>query len=350
MEVDSSDAIRLILQFLKENNLMGSARKLESESGVVLNTIEDPAKLYEDVRKGKWDDVLRIARSFTLSKACSMNLYEHIVLEMIEMKEYDTASAILSKVEVMDVMKKENPERYLRLNRTLRGRYETVSYVGGASKSKRREEILNSLQNELTIVRSNRLLCLLQSSLKWESLRGNVPENTKKFDLLRGEKPTRRKQKETFPRKQIGEIRFGKSNVDAVAFSPNGHYLATGTSDGFVEIWDHETCKHKLELKYQSKEEFMMNDDGVLSLAFSLDSELLASGSMDGTVMIWRVSTGKCLRRLKKIHTKGVTGICFSPRESDSVRLSLSLSLSLCHPPPHTHTRHTHTGNCNVLL
>ena len=174
---------------------------------------------------------------------------------------------------------------------TLRGRYDTVNYVGGASKSKRREEILDSIQSELTVARSNRLLCLIQSGLKWESLRGKIPVNCKKFDLLRGAEPKRRKQKETFPRKQIGEIRFGKSNVDAVQFSPNGSYLATGTSDGFVEIWDHDTCKHKSELEYQSKEDFMMNDDAVLSLAFSLDSELLASGSMDGTVMVWRVST-----------------------------------------------------------
>ena len=293
MEVDSSDAIRLVLQFLKENNLLGSARKLERESGVVLNPIEDPSKLYEDVKNGRWADVLRTARSFTLSKQVSMDLYEHIVLEMIQMKEYDTAGIILSDVEIMDTMKRENPDRYLRLNRTLRGRYDTVSYVGGASKSKRREEILDSLQSELTVVRSNRLLCLLQISLKWESLRGNVPANCKRFDLLRGAIPMRRKLKETFPRKQIGEIRFGKSEVNTVMFSPNGCYLATGTCDGFVEIWDHDTCKHRAELEYQSKEDFMMNDDSVLSLAFSLDSELLASGSIDGSVMIWRVRTSR---------------------------------------------------------
>ena len=109
---------RHFLQFLKENNLIGSARKLERESGVVLNPIEDPSKLYEDVKKGRWSDVLRTARWFTLSKQVSMDLYEHIALEMIEMKEYDTAGAILSDVEIMDVMKREYPDRYLRLNRT----------------------------------------------------------------------------------------------------------------------------------------------------------------------------------------------------------------------------------------
>ena len=66
---------------------MGSARKLERESGVVLNPIEDPSKLYEDVKRGRWSDVLRTARWFTLSKQVSMDLYEHIALEMIDNKK-----------------------------------------------------------------------------------------------------------------------------------------------------------------------------------------------------------------------------------------------------------------------
>ena len=50
--------------------------------------------------------------------------------------------------------------------------------------------------------------------------------------------------------------------------------------------------------------------------------ELLRSNTMLERISIQPLrytGTGKCLRRLKKIHSKGVTGISFSPRESDSV-------------------------------
>ena len=91
-------------------------------------------------------------------------------MEMIDIKEYDTAHVVLSKIQ--DVMKRENPDRCTRLERMLGGRYETVSFTGGASKSQRRDEIFEALQSELTVMCSNRLLTLLQRSMKWELLRG----------------------------------------------------------------------------------------------------------------------------------------------------------------------------------
>lgn len=87
------------------------------------------------------------------------------------------------------------------------------------------------------------------------------------------------------------------------------------------QVWDFDSCKHKRELKYQLKDEFMMHDDTVLCLAFSRDTELLASGSQDGMVKVWRISSGKCLRRIPRAHGKGVTAVCFS-REGTQVATS----------------------------
>lgn len=52
--------------------------------------------------------------------------------------------------------------------------------------------------------------------------------------------------------------------------------------------------------------------DGVLALAFSPDGKWLASGSADMTIRIWDVATGRELQCIEG-HDKTVTGVAFSP-------------------------------------
>ena len=48
-----------------------------------------------------------------------LSFFLQIVLEMIELRELDTARAILRQTQAMGVMKQEQPERYLRLEHLL---------------------------------------------------------------------------------------------------------------------------------------------------------------------------------------------------------------------------------------
>ena len=92
--------------------------------------------------------------------------------------------------------------------------------------------------------------------------------------------------------------------VLAVAFSPDGRTLASGSYDHGIRLWNAKTGEYKMKLSGHT--------EGVTCLAFSPDSRTLASGSWDRTVRLWDAKTGEHKRTLKE-HTDGVRAVAFSP-------------------------------------
>jgi tetratricopeptide (TPR) repeat protein len=71
------------------------------------------------------------------------------------------------------------------------------------------------------------------------------------------------------------------TKVVAVAFSPDGTRLATGSEDGSARVWDAASGKKLLEIRH---------DSPVTAVAFSPDGYRLATGSEDKSVRIWSVA------------------------------------------------------------
>jgi WD40 repeat protein len=70
--------------------------------------------------------------------------------------------------------------------------------------------------------------------------------------------------------------------VFSVAFSPNGETLATGGWDHSVKLWDPDRGTERFT--------FMGHSEPVRAVGFAPDRTTLASGSHDGTVRLWRAA------------------------------------------------------------
>ncbi len=89
----------------------------------------------------------------------------------------------------------------------------------------------------------------------------------------------------------------------ALAFSPNGKYLAGAGQGGRIILWDLAAGKQLYSLERHS--------EWIFTLAFSPDGQLLASGSADGVVKLWNVAEGKEAHEISV--PRGNTFVAFSP-------------------------------------
>ena len=119
---------------------------------------------------------------------------------------------------------------------------------------------------------------------------GSLDNSVKLWDIETGEVAT------TFAGHEL--------DVEAIAFSPDGKTLAFGTWDNRVKLWDTE--------KGQNIATFIGHEKPPRSVAFSPDGKILASGGWDKTIKLWNTETGKNIATLTG-HTRTVFSVAFSP-------------------------------------
>jgi len=93
-------------------------------------------------------------------------------------------------------------------------------------------------------------------------------------------------------------------NVRNVAFSPDGHWLASASWDGRVRLWN-------LDDPHERISPLKAHSGAAWAVAISPDSRTLATGGDDATIKLWNLASRQQTATLRG-HTGPVDGLAFS--------------------------------------
>lgn len=163
IEIESRDVLRLIIQFLKENNLTDSMKCLQKESGVSLNVVDNYESFINDIKAGKWDSVLTQVSQLSLPMEKMTMLYEQVFFELLESGDKEFAKEMLRSAEPLSCLRNGHIEKFSKYDSLCKKPYFNKSdvYEMGSSKEMRRQEVADAVYAELSIKQQMKGLTLL---------------------------------------------------------------------------------------------------------------------------------------------------------------------------------------------
>jgi len=328
----SSSLLQLIHLHLLSNGYTKASHALQEESNVGLPCAVHPIRM--SCKGGRWGDVLNDLNR--LDEKVMDAIPEDLLREVKEMTVLELCE-VDQKISMLAFRALDNGENIfsgearVRVDRALQSA-SSVSYGSKSSvtKQSRRDAIGKRLEKYVPTAPMDRLTALITQALQWQRHTGTLPLTNMSehddpsvivpasFDLVTGLPPVfateasetlaKRSDVDIVPSQQYGVVKFSKkTHAETVAFLPDGSGILTGSTDGFVEVWNHTTCKLRTEdLPYQANDEIMLHETNVLSVCSSPDGTMLGTGDSSGCLKVWGLMNGKCVRKFQEAHTKGI--------------------------------------------
>jgi len=408
IKIESEDVVKLIAQFMQEQNLRRSLLALLEETKVNLdifsstttttttttdfttnnwhsnnntnnsNNNHKTTMMRDLIVNGEWDQVIEqiCGKQIGLSKHVLERILTHVCLEMVEIRDLEVARAVLRETETMRALRDKDLLRRLEALVEMTKITDDVLLTLYADKNeksiidtntitsvkeqvlkmkmKRRKELADDVMSNLRNVKPNVLMNLLGDAFKWRRHCGYISEtvinNNSAFyvfldrsnvkDIFSHSSSSKKRKNRSnsendmnnangdaaekydyknsnddyvrVEKRSIGK--FGKKSVvNCFAIAPDGLSVATGTADGFVELWRFANGKLRTDLKYQNDDELLLHENGkITALAFSPDFEMLASADSSGMIKVWRIKSGNCIRAYPSAHHGAITKMEFS--------------------------------------
>ena len=335
VEIESCDVIKLMIQFCRENGLTNSLLALQRETGVTLNSVDSVEGLLQDVREGRWDVVLAAVGPMQLPLEISISIHEQVLFELLESGAKELAIEVLA-AQPLASLRTSQLSRWHKLDQLCKkgnshAFQPSSAYEMGSNKQKRRAEIALSLSGHVSTAPPSRLLALLGQALQLQHQQGTLTKAGTSMDLFHGgRRAAAQDAEELYVSSLYAQIKVGaEAHPEAAVFAPDGQSLVLGSVDGIVEVWEPDSCKVRLDLDYQARDELMMHQQPVLCATFSREGEHLATGCQGGQIKVWKLSSGTLLRKFTQAHSQGVTCIAFSRDGSQLLSGSFDASVRL---------------------
>ncbi len=326
---EAKEVIQLSILHLLSCGLTQAADTLISESGTGLPC--SPVPLAPLAREGRWADVIGHMQRLdgdlvrTLPRGLFLDVKEMAVLELCNAKDFD-----LARLAARALDDENDDSNGFRGDR--RARIDSAFVDAGLDMepalAKRRVEVAGRLEKAIPTAPADRLTILLSQAIKYQQLTGSLPANdpsehdnpslstVPSFSLITGLPPPQALDNTVVAdkplRSQYGVIKFPKkTHPTSAVFAPTGDSILTGTTDGFVELYDPSTCKLRLDLPYQARDEILLHDSPVRASSISPDASMIATGDDSGAVKIWSLASGKCVRSMQA-HPKPVLAVLYT--------------------------------------
>ena len=112
--------------------------------------------------------------------------------------------------------------------------------------------------------------------------------------------------------KCIAKLDKGIGGACSVSYSPDGKYIASGLENSSVKVWDVDITRNTYSTCIATLNGEMGHSKRVTSISYSPDGKYIASGSSDKTVKVWEWESATCVATLNG-HVNIVRSVAYSP-------------------------------------
>eukprot|EP00834_Sanchytrium_tribonematis_P000104 NODE_3_length_80033_cov_0.932970.p20 type:complete len:351 gc:universal NODE_3_length_80033_cov_0.932970:27666-26614(-) len=272
--IDSKELTRLLCLQLQKMGYISTAKLLQSESGVLMES-KEVSKLRNGIIEGDWSSVYNTIDDLKLENGLELKILIHRqeLLEQILSGNRLYALQYLRKISFS--IGEKYTQQFTRLimcsNNELYQCYESISNT--------RCKIMQNLEEHLPcnlVIPQNRLENLLQQSFELQKQNCTYHSDNCQFSLFQDHKCS----SEFFPRKVSLQIQGHDSEVWALAWGNKTHYFASGGKDAKIKVWD---------LAGNCLAVFDDHEESITKIKFSPEDKYLLSGSTDATVKLWDI-------------------------------------------------------------
>ncbi len=125
--------------------------------------------------------------------------------------------------------------------------------------------------------------------------------------------------------RELAQFHGHMDYINSVAYSPDGHFIASGGTDSTIHIWDLRERREKAVMR--------RHHNSIFEVSFSPDGRRLASAGMDQTVVVWDTQEWRELRVLRG-HSDEVWTVRFTPDSRQLVTGSKDGTIRVWDPEP----------------